>query len=67
MQTANCEDATRLTLLTRDGAIQVEFMPALDARHYAELFEVVKKFDSGAVARQLILDAAKRWQRQVTF
>ena len=67
MGTTHCEDATRLTLLTRDGAIELEFRPGLEPRHYAELFELVKGFDSEVVARALIIDAAKRWQREVIF
>lgn len=67
MQTIRRDESTRLNLLTRDGAVSVEFTPGLEQRHYTELFEVVKEFDSAAVARQLILDAAKRWGREVEF
>jgi hypothetical protein len=59
--------ATQLNLLTRDGAIAVEFSPALENRHYAELFDLVKEFDSEAMMRQLVRDAAQRWGRVVVF
>ena len=59
--------STYLNLLTRDGAVAVEFTPALDKEQYAELFVLVQDFDSEALMRVLITDAAKRWGRRVTF
>jgi hypothetical protein len=67
MKTIEAASATSLNLLTRDGAFAVEFTPALEPRHYAELFELVQDFDSEGVARALIMDAAERWGREVTF
>lgn len=34
---------TSLNLLTRDGAVYVAFSPALSARQYAELLELVQR------------------------
>ena len=64
IQTAS---TTFLNLLTRDGALDVEFSPVIESHHYAELFEIVKAFDSEAVAKLLLVDAAKRCGRSVTF
>jgi hypothetical protein len=58
---------TYLNLLTRDGAVAVEFSPALEQQQYAELFELVQDFDSEALMRVMVRDAAKRWGRDVTF
>jgi hypothetical protein len=67
MQSIQHEEVTRLNLLTRDGAISAEFRPALDQRQYDELHVLVDEFDSIDVAKALISDAAKRWEREVEF
>ena len=67
METIQSADTTYLNLLTRDGAFAVEFTPTLEPKHYAELFEIVKDFDSEGLARLLIEDAAQRWGREVAF
>ena len=67
MQSIQHEEVTRLNLLTRDGAISVEFRPSLDHQQYSELLTLVDEFDSIAVAKALIVDAAKRWERDVEF
>ena len=61
MQSLQSTGTTYLNLLTRDGAFAVEFTPALEQRHYAELYELIQDFDSEGVARALITDAARRW------
>ena len=58
---------TCLNLLTRDGAVGVEFTPALDQEHYAELFELAQDFESEAELRKVVTAAAGRWGRQVSF
>ena len=58
---------TCLNLLTRDGAVGVEFTPALDHEHYAELFELAQDFESEAELRKVVTAAATRWGRQVSF
>jgi hypothetical protein len=60
-------DVTRLSLLTRDGAVAVEFAPALDAQHYSELFQMAGDFDSELELRAIVIQAAKRWDREVCF
>jgi hypothetical protein len=60
-------DVTRLNLLTRDGAVSVEFGPALDTHHYAELFQLASDFDSESDLRQIVESAANRWARTVCF
>ncbi|HEY2410855.1 MAG TPA: hypothetical protein VGI40_01355 [Pirellulaceae bacterium] len=68
MQTAEIrEDVTRLSLLTRDGAVAVEFNPALDTQHYAELFQIAGDFDSELELRAIVQKAAQRWGRMVCF
>ncbi len=67
MEALQAAGSTYLNLLTRDGAFVVEFTPALEPQHYAELFELVKDFDSEGVARALVADAATRWKREVAF
>jgi len=68
MQTTQTrDDVTRLSLLTRDGAVAVEFNPALDAQHYSELFQLAGDFDSEIELRSLVLKAAERWSRTVCF
>jgi len=67
MKPLEAAGTTYLNLLTRDGAIAVEFTPGLEPKHYTELFELVKDFDSEGVARLLVTDAAKRWAREVNF
>jgi hypothetical protein len=61
------KDVTRLNLLTREGSLSVEFRPALEQAQYDELYVLVEELDTIAVAKTLITDAAKRWQRQVIF
>lgn len=61
------DDVTRLSLLTRDGAVAVEFSPALDAQHYSELFQLAGDFDSEYELRSLVLKASERWNRAVCF
>jgi hypothetical protein len=61
------DDVTRLSLLTRDGAVAVEFTPALDAQHYGELFQLAGDFDSELELRSIVLKAAERWSRSVCF
>ena len=60
-------DVTRLNLLTRDGAVAVEFTPALDAQLYSELFQLAHDFDSEFELRDIIQKAAERWSRTVCF
>lgn len=67
METVQAVGTTYLNLLTRDGAMAVEFSPALEPKQYAELFELVQDFDSIGVAQALITDAARRWGREVNF
>jgi hypothetical protein len=68
MQTTQVrEDVTRLSLLTRDGAVAVEFTPALDMQHYSELFQLAGDFDSELELRAIVLQAAERWSRAVCF
>jgi hypothetical protein len=65
--TQNREDVTRLSLLTRDGAVAVEFNPVLDAQHYSELFQIAGDFDSELELRAIVQQAARRWGRTVSF
>jgi hypothetical protein len=65
--TQNRQDVTRLSLLTRDGAVAVEFKPVLDAQHYSELFQIAGDFDSELDLRALVQQAAQRWGRTVCF
>ena len=65
MKTIPSAESTILNLLTRDGAISVEFRPPLDTHHYAELFDIAQDFDSEAVLRDIVTAAAKRWGRTV--
>jgi len=68
MQTTQTQDdVTRLSLLTRDGAVAVEFNPALDMQHYGELFQLAGDFDSELELRAIVLKAAERWSRTVCF
>ena len=60
-------DVTRLSLLTRDGAVAVEFSPSLDTQHYAELFQLANDFDSEFELRTIVEKAAERWNRAVCF
>ena len=64
---AESAGATCLNLLTRDGAVGVEFTPALEPQHYAELFELAQEFESEAALREVVTAAARRWGRQVVF
>jgi hypothetical protein len=61
------DDVTRLNLLTREGALSIEFRPALNPIQYDELHALVDELDSIEVAKALITDAAKRWEREVEF
>ena len=61
------DDVTRLNLLTRDGAVAVEFTPSLDAHHYSELFQLANDFDTEIELRALVQKAAQRWGRTVCF
>jgi hypothetical protein len=61
------DDVTRLSLLTRDGAVAVEFAPSLDAQHYGELFQLAGDFDSELDLRLIVQKAAERWSRSVCF
>jgi len=65
MKTIQVADSTILNLLTRDGAVSVEFFPPLDQQHYAELFDIAQDFDSEAIIREMVTAAAKRWGRTV--
>jgi hypothetical protein len=65
--TRAAEDVTRLSLLTRDGAIAVQFSPSLDTQHYSELFEMASDFDSEFELRSIVQKAAERWNRNVCF
>jgi hypothetical protein len=65
--TESQQDVTRLSLLTRDGAVAVEFNPALDAQHYTELFQLAGDFDGEFELRALVMKAAERWGRGVCF
>jgi hypothetical protein len=65
--TIQIEESTRLSLLTRDGAVSVEFTPALDQQHYAELFVMAEDFETEPIARSLVTSAAARWGRKVEF
>ena len=53
--------------LTRDGAVAVEFNPALDAQHYGELFQLANDFESEFELRSIVQQAAERWSRSVCF
>ena len=65
MQQIHAGDATRLNLLTRDGALSVEFTPALDAEHYTELYGLVRQCDNESELSSAIIQAAHRWDRTV--
>lgn len=67
MQLLCVADATRLNLLTRDGAVTVEFTPELEQAHYAELFSLASDFETELDLRSLVEAAAKRWGRTVAF
>jgi hypothetical protein len=67
MRTTQARDITRLNLLTRDGAISVQFTPPLDQVHYTELFEIAREFETETDAKALVIAAAKRWKRKVAF
>lgn len=67
MEATLSREVTRLSIVTRDGAVSVEFDPALDARHYRELFDIARELDSEPLMRQLVSDAAHRWGRAVVF
>ena len=65
MQQIHAGDATRLNLLTRDGALSVEFTPALDAEHYTELHGLVRQCANKIELSSTIVQAAQRWDRKV--
>lgn len=58
---------TTLNLLTRDGAVAVLIVPALDAEHYAELHEIVRHADTADELRAAVPAACDRWDRVVHF
>jgi len=59
------DDSTRLNLLTRDGALAVEFSPSLGQEHYSELHDIACSADSADELRALVVEAGKRWDRAV--
>jgi hypothetical protein len=60
-------DSTNLNLLTRDGAVAVEFHPVLAAEHYSELHDAVRDADSADDLRQVAQAFAKRRGYKVLF
>jgi hypothetical protein len=58
---------TRLNLLTRDGAVTVEFAPELEPPHYNELFTLASDFETEFDLRSVVAEAANRWGRTVQF
>jgi hypothetical protein len=60
-------EVTHLNLLTRDGAVAVEFSPALDTQHYAELFQLAYDFETEDELQAMVESAADRWGRTVCF
>ena len=51
-----------LSLLMRDGAVQVTFHPRLTPDQYAELTEIVSRAHTRAELRRGLEQAAEKWE-----
>jgi hypothetical protein len=58
---------THLSLLTRDGAVDVCFEPELEPEQYTRLHEIVGKADTEIELRLLVEALAAEWDRKVYF
>jgi len=58
---------TTLNLLTREGALCVTFSPALEARQYDALLEVVDDADTLKVLTERVMLIAQHWKREVVI
>jgi len=59
-------DSTRLNLLTRDGAVAVEFSPALEQEHYSELNEIACDAESETELQKAVTAAGERCGQEGT-